>query len=96
MNLLTHQQHRFKKTTNETPKQSPEIQEKAADDDGKKRKITEIESPWTTTRGSAKKQLLEKKGKELLKKRKRVEKPKNKVEERKNLDKKRKEEGRRL
>ncbi|GJU25549.1 ribonuclease H-like domain-containing protein [Tanacetum coccineum] len=84
------------KTTNETPNQSPEIQEKAADDDGKKRKRTEIESPGTTTRGSAKKQLLEKKGKELLKKRKRVEKPKNKAEERKKMDKKRKEEGRRL
>ncbi|GJV90009.1 hypothetical protein Tco_1533947 [Tanacetum coccineum] len=62
----------IQKTTNETPKQTPEIQEKVADDDGKKRKRTETESPGATTRGSAKKQQLDKKGKEPLKKRKRV------------------------
>ncbi|GKC69693.1 hypothetical protein Tco_1115576 [Tanacetum coccineum] len=76
----------------ETPKQSPEIQDKAADKDGKRRKRTETESPERTTRGSTKKQQLEKKGKEPLKKRKRVEKHKNKVDERKKMDKKRKEE----
>ncbi|GJT83305.1 hypothetical protein Tco_1057647 [Tanacetum coccineum] len=74
--------------TNETPKKTPEIQEKAVDDDGKKRKKTETESPRAITRGSAKKQQLDKKGKEPLKKRKRVEKPKNKEEERKKMDKK--------
>ncbi|GJR69410.1 hypothetical protein Tco_0015475 [Tanacetum coccineum] len=77
----------IQETTNETPKQTPEIQEKAADDNGKKRKRTETESPGATTRGSAKKQQLDKKGKEPLKKRKRVEKPKNKAEERKKMDK---------
>ncbi|GJR83169.1 hypothetical protein Tco_0153954 [Tanacetum coccineum] len=82
----------IQETTNETPNQSPEIQDKAADEDGKKRKRTETESPERTTRGSMKKQQLEKKRKEPLKKRKRVEKPKNKAEERKKMDKKRKEE----
>ncbi|GJW46012.1 probable protein phosphatase 2C 59 [Tanacetum coccineum] len=42
----------IQETTYETPKQSPEIQEKAADDDGKKRKRTKTESSGTTTRGS--------------------------------------------
>ncbi|GJW33740.1 hypothetical protein Tco_0053772 [Tanacetum coccineum] len=68
----------IQETTNETPKQTPEIQEKAADNDGKKRKRTETKSPGATTRGSTKKQQLEKKGKEPLKKRKRDEKPKKK------------------
>ncbi|GKE59650.1 hypothetical protein Tco_1498835 [Tanacetum coccineum] len=76
--------------TNETNQQPPStnIQEKEADDDGKKRKRTETESPGATIKGSAKKQQLDKKGKEPLKKRKRVEKPKNKAEERKKMDKK--------
>ncbi|GKC17564.1 hypothetical protein Tco_1014346 [Tanacetum coccineum] len=78
----------IQETTNETPKQSHEIQEKAANEDGKKRKRTETESPRTITRGPSKKQQLEKKGKEPLKKKKRVEKPKNKAEEMKKMDKK--------
>ncbi|GJT68907.1 hypothetical protein Tco_1020387 [Tanacetum coccineum] len=83
----------IQETTNETPKQSPEIQDKATNEDGKKRKRTETESSERTTRGSAKKQQLEKKGKEPLKKRKRVEKPKNKAEEKKKMDKKGKKKG---
>nr|GFB58910.1 hypothetical protein [Tanacetum cinerariifolium] len=66
------------------------IQDKAADEDAKKRKRTETESLGGTTKGSAKKQQLEKKRKEPLKKRKWVEKPKNKAEERTKMDKKRK------
>ncbi|GKD41444.1 hypothetical protein Tco_1261651 [Tanacetum coccineum] len=45
--------------TNETPKQSHDTQDKAADEDAKKRKRTEIESPGRKTRGSAKKTIIE-------------------------------------
>ncbi|GJY43441.1 hypothetical protein Tco_0431654 [Tanacetum coccineum] len=48
----------------------------AIDEASKKRKRTEIQSPAQTTRGSSKKQQLEKKEKEEVKKRKRVEKGK--------------------
>ncbi|GJY38872.1 hypothetical protein Tco_0425236 [Tanacetum coccineum] len=72
--------------TNETNQQPPSTN---VDTTPQKKQIFKTQTTYhQKTRGSAKKQQLEKKGKEPLKKRKRVEKPKNKAEERKKMDKK--------